>query len=207
MRTGKQWSRDELLLALNLYLRIPFGRQHKGNPAVIELANMVGRTPSSIAMKICNFTSLDPDEKERGINGLSGASEADKSIWREFNSDRGKVTIESEAIWEKMSNPDQRTQKDSRQKELPPDIDYEPPEGPTAKESTVQVRLAQNFFRKTILSLYGGSCCITGISIPQLLIGDCGVGPNQVVVDYSANDKIWLFISLKYSFSFSKRGV
>lgn len=32
MATGKGWTRDELLLVLHLYERIPFGRQHKTNP-------------------------------------------------------------------------------------------------------------------------------------------------------------------------------
>ncbi|MBK6533973.1 MAG: hypothetical protein IPF99_31685 [Deltaproteobacteria bacterium] len=40
----RRWTRDELLLALHLYWRIPFGQQHKGNRQVIELAAALGRT-------------------------------------------------------------------------------------------------------------------------------------------------------------------
>jgi hypothetical protein len=50
--TGEgRWTREQLLLALNLYYRIPFGKQHKGAPEVVELAHAIGRTPSAVAMK------------------------------------------------------------------------------------------------------------------------------------------------------------
>nr|WP_303649897.1 HNH endonuclease [Desulfobotulus pelophilus] len=39
----------------------------------------------------------------------------------------------------------------------------------TNKEAFVRVRVNQNFFRKTILASYGG-CCITGLSIPELVV-------------------------------------
>lgn len=57
-----RWTRRETLLALNLYFETPFGKQHKTYPPIIELAEQLGRTPSSIGMKLCNFTSLDPVE-------------------------------------------------------------------------------------------------------------------------------------------------
>jgi len=33
------WSREELLVALNLYLKLPFGKMHSRNPEVIRLAD------------------------------------------------------------------------------------------------------------------------------------------------------------------------
>jgi predicted restriction endonuclease len=33
----------------------------------------------------------------------------------------------------------------------------------------VETRLKQSFFRRAVLSSYGGQCCITGLSVPQLL--------------------------------------
>lgn len=54
------WTREELILAFNLYLKIEFGKTLKGNPKVIALANILGRTPSSIGMRLGNFASVDP---------------------------------------------------------------------------------------------------------------------------------------------------
>jgi putative restriction endonuclease len=81
MDERRRWKRDELLLVLHLYERIPFGQQHQSNPQVIELASAVSRTPGSVAMKLNNFTSLDPDEKKRGIRGLVGSSALDGKVW------------------------------------------------------------------------------------------------------------------------------
>ena len=54
------WTRDELLVAFNLYCKTPFGRLHQRNPEIIRLASALGRTPSALAMKLVNFASLDP---------------------------------------------------------------------------------------------------------------------------------------------------
>lgn len=68
MKKGQQlWTRDELILAINLYCKLPFGKIHRGNPDIVELANLLGRTPSSIAYKLVNFASLDPSLQARGI--------------------------------------------------------------------------------------------------------------------------------------------
>jgi putative restriction endonuclease len=61
MKGGQNlWTREELILALNLYLKLPFGKLHSGNPEIIHLAYLLGRTPGSIAMRLNNFASVDP---------------------------------------------------------------------------------------------------------------------------------------------------
>jgi putative restriction endonuclease len=42
------------------------------------------------------------------------------------------------------------------------------PEGRT-RETIVRARINQGFFRASVLAAYGARCCITGLSIPQLL--------------------------------------
>ena len=78
MSSGKEWRRAELIVAFNLYCKVPFGQLHKSNPLIIQLANKLGRTPSSVAMKLVNFASLDPTHKNRGVRGLSHASTSDR---------------------------------------------------------------------------------------------------------------------------------
>ena len=71
-----KWTREHLLIALNLYCKLPFGKLHKGNPIIVETALKMGRTPSSLAIKLCNLAHLDPVQRARGIKwrfaGLNG---------------------------------------------------------------------------------------------------------------------------------------
>lgn len=55
-----RWTKEQLKLAFHLYCQLPFGRLHSRNPEIIELANLIGRTPGAVAMKLVNFASLDP---------------------------------------------------------------------------------------------------------------------------------------------------
>lgn len=53
------WTRDQPLIAFNLYCKIPFSKTKANNPLVIEVANLIGRSPASVAMKLGNFGSFD----------------------------------------------------------------------------------------------------------------------------------------------------
>src|SRR5579859_4702495 len=97
------WTRNEQLLAFNLYCKLPFGQYHHGNPYVIELAMLIGRTPGAVAMKLSNFASFDPYHQERGVSGLSHASKADKEIWNEFQNNWEHLATESENILSKIA--------------------------------------------------------------------------------------------------------
>ena len=77
MVKGRGWTREELLVALNLYHKLTFGQMHARQPAIVAMANKLGRGANSLAMKLCNLASLDPALKMRGIRGLSGASALD----------------------------------------------------------------------------------------------------------------------------------
>ncbi|MGC6425751.1 MAG: HNH endonuclease [Akkermansiaceae bacterium] len=142
------WTREELLLALNLYHQTPFGKQHKFHPPIVALADKLDRTPSSVAMKLNNFTSLDPTEQERGVKGLSGASKKDREIWEEFASNFPALAEESEALF---------------------GDEVRIPEGSTEKLALVKTRRYQSFFRKAVLGSYGNRCAITGLAEPKLL--------------------------------------
>ncbi len=96
MKKGqKLWTRNELILAINLYCKLPFGKLHKTNPEVILLANLIGRTPSSIAYNLVNFASLDPSLRARGIKGAVNASRLDKKIWEEYYQNWEELPYES----------------------------------------------------------------------------------------------------------------
>ena len=158
----KPWTRDELLLVMNLYCRIPFGRQHSKASEVVELANALGRTPGSVAMKLNNLTSLDPEERARGVKGLPGASQLDKRVWDEFHDDWEKVAIESEQLRYQVTQCSPPV--------LAAESTDESTVGPTEGQRTVKIRLAQGFFRRMVLMAYQSQCCISGNPIPALLV-------------------------------------
>lgn len=78
------WSREELILALNLYLKIPFGKVNSKNPDIIHLANIIGRTAGSVLMRLSNFASVDPYHQQREVVGLTGGIKQVEPIWNEF---------------------------------------------------------------------------------------------------------------------------
>ena len=98
----KEWSREELLVTFNLYCRIPFAKTKANNPAVIEVAKLIGRSPAAVAMKLGNFGSFDPALKAQGITGLTRASKADKAIWNEFHKNWETLAVESEVASTKL---------------------------------------------------------------------------------------------------------
>jgi hypothetical protein len=65
----RRWTEEETILALYLYFQLPFGKLHSGNPEIRQLAEALDRRSSSIAMKLCNFASLDPKITESGRKG------------------------------------------------------------------------------------------------------------------------------------------
>ena len=163
MKKGqKLWSREELILAMNLYCKLPFGRLHSRTPDVIELANLINRTPGSVAYKLVNFASLDPAQTERGIRGAKNVSILDREIWEEFYNNWDRLPFESEKLLAKLQNVSVEALNNILGDELPR-------EG-KERETFVKARVNQSFFRKTIMAAYDNSCCITGINQQELLI-------------------------------------
>jgi putative restriction endonuclease len=163
MKQGQTlWTRDELILAINLYCKLSFGKLHRNNPEVIKLAELIGRSKNSVAYKLVNFASLDPSLKARGIKGATNASKLDNEIWNEFFNNWEELPFESEklrATFEKLSVEKLNA---INEEELLK-------EGKT-RDQLVKVRVNQSFFRNTILASYNETCCITGIREVNFLI-------------------------------------
>jgi putative restriction endonuclease len=151
----RDWTREELIVAFNLYCKLPFGKIHTRNPQVIQLAEALGRTPSAVSWKLANFARLDPSLRKRNVMGASHGARAEIEIWKEFDGDWDSLAFESEQLLKKMS---------ARAVMVPVDF----PEGVT-RDSIVRVRVNQGFFRAAVLAAYGAKCCITGLAVSELL--------------------------------------
>lgn len=163
------WSEPETLCAFRLYCATPFGRLHQHNPEIIELAEKLGRTPSAVGMKACNFASLDPAHRARGVGGLPNRSKVEEAIWQRFQADSAAVALEAEAAWESLGMPtDGDDPTPTLQDQPAPGLEV--PTGPSESSATRSVRLLQGFFRRTVLSGYGHRCALTGLAHRQLLV-------------------------------------
>jgi putative restriction endonuclease len=169
MAAGRRWTRDELLVALNLYHKLTFGQLHARQPAIVALAGKLERGSSSVAMKLCNFASLDPALKLRGIKGLEGASALDRTVWSEFHADLNEAVPASEDALRKLFVVDESGELEVLPKEGVR-VRKRPPTGPTETTANVKQRRGQDYFRDAVLNNFGGRCGVTQLAVRELLI-------------------------------------
>ena len=103
------WTRDELILALDLYFRINVAQTNEKEPEIVALSELLNalpihhdrksfdnfRTPDSVYMKLCNFLRFDPNYV--GI-GLDAGSKLDEVVWNEFASNQEMLQKTAAAI-------------------------------------------------------------------------------------------------------------
>lgn len=152
----KSWTRSELILAINLYCKTPFGKIHIRNPEIITLAEKLGRTPGSVSYKLANFAAIDESLPRKGE---ANVSKLDREVWHEFFENWTEMAYESEKrVMELMQKPVGNQENEETF-----------PEGKT-REILTKSRINQDFFRKMMLASYEGTCCVTGMSVPELLV-------------------------------------
>lgn len=161
MKEGQTlWTKDELMLAINLYSKLMFGQISQTNKDIIELARLIGRTPGSVAFKLVNLASLDPRLSQKG---MVNASKLDRQVWQEYMNNWDEVFFESEKLLAQKKNTTVEKTFDINLDELPNIQGVE-------KERLVMVRVNQSQFRRIVLTNFNNQCCITGIGITELLI-------------------------------------
>lgn len=101
---SNNWTKDETIIAFNVYCKVPFKSSSKTNPTIIEYAKIIGRSPSALNMKVGNFGRLDPELKKQGIKGLINGSKLDEEVWNEFNGNWEKLAFESEQLIAKFQH-------------------------------------------------------------------------------------------------------
>lgn len=175
MATRNLWTKEELILAFNLYLKIPFGKIHSTNKDIIHLANLIGRTSNSVAIRLVNFASVDPALQARGIKGMDGGKKIVKPIWDEFFHNQEELVFLSEQILAQKEN----TSIENKYQELL--FDIKDLKGEMVIRE-VKTRVNQSVFRQMVLANYATKCAVTGIDIPQLLFA-------SHIIPWSVNKK------------------
>lgn len=155
------WTKEQTIVVLNLYCKIPFNKVSSSHPEIIKIANVIGRSPNAVKMKIGNFGSFDPELKSRGIVGLANTSRLDALVWNEFENNWDNLAYESELLISQFLNrPIEETSK----------IEIDDIPMGKEREGIIKQRVNQSFFRSTILASYNLKCCITGLAIPDFLV-------------------------------------
>jgi hypothetical protein len=106
------WSRDELILALDLYLRFRTAPPGKDSEEVIELSAFLGRlgwglgltdaetfrNVNGVYMKMMNFRRFDPEYTVEGKVGLTRGNKEEEVVWNDFSSDPAGLAVAVAAI-------------------------------------------------------------------------------------------------------------
>ena len=160
------WTREQLLIALNLYHKVAFGKFHAKNKMLVDISQRMGRTDSALPMKLSNLASIDPEFLKTGRKGLPGASNFDRKMWTEYHEDLNELAPESEALLAQLVTGNAETpvevQPDGKVLQLP--------QGPTESTASVKARRGQRYFRQAVINAYQGRCGITGLAVRELLV-------------------------------------
>ena len=174
--TKRLWTREEMILAFNLYLKLPFGKLHTRTPEIQELAHLIDRSVNSVALRLVNFAACDPQLQARGIKGMEGGKKQCQPIWDEFANDRDTLLFESERILANYQGISIENKFKEDLKDIPVGITGE------TKLREVKTRVNQYVFRQIVLSNYNNQCALTGIDIPELLIA-------SHIIPWASNEK------------------
>lgn len=190
------WTRDELILTLSLYLKLPFGKLDARTAEVKHLANIIGRTANAVSMRLVNYASIDPFHQNRGIKGLVGGRKQVEPIWSEFINNKSELLFESERI---LAEKEHTTIENKFSDIL---FDIQNLKGET-KLREVKTRVNQDIFRQIVVANYSGKCALTGIDIPEMLIAS-HILPWSKNEDERLNPENGICLSSLYDKAFDK---
>ena len=97
MARNPPWTRDELILALELYMRHRDLLPDSDHPEILELSQTLNslfgtvardaaifRNANGVYMKLANFRAVNPRHTSLGKRGLSRGGHATEQVWMSF---------------------------------------------------------------------------------------------------------------------------
>jgi 5-methylcytosine-specific restriction protein A len=120
-KRNPNWSRDELVLALDLYLTNPANPPGKESAAVAALSNLLNkmhrltgvegsetlRNLNGVYMKMMNLRAIDPMFTAQGKVGMQSGGALEKVVWAEYDGRRIDLTADAKAIRDAVTNADE----------------------------------------------------------------------------------------------------
>lgn len=164
-----RWTKDELMLVMNLYTKLRYGQFNYRTLEVIKLAELIGKTPGAVAFKLVHLSRQDPKHKDR-VKGLANPGKNAIEMYNEFANNWDEMLYQSEVLLAKYQNKnvEEITLNQEEIKEIQKDI----LSGKIGKdiERVVKTRVNQSLFRKVVINNYSNSCAVCGLSIQNLLV-------------------------------------
>lgn len=144
------WNRDELTLALDLYMKNPASPPGKQSSEVQELSSILNkmhrimgtasspslRNPNGVYMKMMNFRSQDPTFTKAGKKGMNRGNKLEAVLWAEYAENLPKLSADAQSIRDALQNADE-----GKVAELPQADDY------VGEEGGVVMRLHKRYER------------------------------------------------------------
>jgi putative restriction endonuclease len=152
----RNWTEPEVVAAIELYLRTPFGKIDQRNPEIVDLARRLDRTSGAVALKMANLASLDTTLDRQG---MANASALDRRVWADFMQDIDRYV-------ERAGGSPSPGFAEGLQARFVSDAGRE---GIDAV-SLAKRRVGQDFFRRMIVASYDESCALSGITDRRLLV-------------------------------------
>ena len=111
VKRNPTWTRDELILALDVYFELDPLRMIPREPKIIELSDLLNdlpihddrkqnvkfRNPVGVSMKLRNLLRFDPTYRGRG---LERGGQLEEVVWKDFGLDRERLRRTAQAIRE-----------------------------------------------------------------------------------------------------------
>lgn len=146
------WSRDDIIIAYALYCITPLKQIRPTNPLIRQVAESFPHSLHSLVMRMHNFSAIDPNSN---VAGASHAAKLDHLIFEEFKNDWGSLSIQAESLTGLAL------------------FDANPINGAKPLSSLTdrnKVSRERHFFRASVFASYENTCCISGMTLPTMLI-------------------------------------
>ena len=174
----RRWTDEEMILSLELYYRLPFSKFSGRTPEVQQLALITGRTPSSIAMRLCNY------EYSRTGKGLSGGHRQCLPFVEKYEHNRAQLTLDAQEILAKI--PDNGTLvTEEPVKEKQPNV---------PKENNAYGKFFDEFilYNKQVQGPFADSKGTTHDWLGKFTIGIKGVSTNIIIARKACRGEIFI---------------
>ena len=89
-----KWSREQVIVAFYLYVKHSGAYINKKDQEIIDIANLIGRTPDAISFKLGNIRYIDSN----GAHGYENYAKEDERVYDEFNGKYTELSIAANDI-------------------------------------------------------------------------------------------------------------
>lgn len=152
---GTPWSREDIIIAYALYCITPRSKTNSSNKLIQQVAEINSHSVHSLVMRMQNFKYIDPAYIAAVNKGLGHVAKMDRVIFEEFKHDWGGLSYQAE----KLTGLNL--------------FDADPLQGAKPLSTLTNVNTVsreRHFFRRSVMAAHENTCCVSGITVPTVLV-------------------------------------